>query len=362
MARWYLLWAIGLNGHGRVPLDLLAQPWTRKPNRSKKYLHLPSAAAWAVTQLNQGDKETIDVLMDALARKGDSLWLKGDFIGALTGQRFGYDIAAWKNWREKQRTVSVKEMIKVPEGNLLMGSDDGEPSERPAHQVALSTFLIDPGETTNAEFAEFVATTGYVTDAENSGVGWHWEGRWHQIKGADWRHPHGPSSSSLERHPVVQVSWNDARAYCRWHGKRLPTEAEWERAARGDGERVYPWGDDPPRQGHRYRASYGSDDCCRADVGDSYRFTAPVGSFPLGRSPFGIEDLAGNVWEWVQDGFDETYYRRSPSKDPVNDTPATQRVIRGGGWGNDAQGLRSTLRHTNLPNIGLSMVGFRCAR
>jgi formylglycine-generating enzyme required for sulfatase activity len=100
----------------------------------------------------------------------------------------------------------------------------------------------------------------------------------------------------------------------------------------------------------------------RAEAGDGYLFTAPVGSFPLGRSPFGVEDLAGNVWEWVEDSFDETFYARSPASDPVNRGPAGRNVIRGGGWGNDAWGLRSTLRHANPPDIGLSMVGIRCGR
>jgi formylglycine-generating enzyme required for sulfatase activity len=107
---------------------------------------------------------------------------------------------------------------------------------------------------------------------------------------------------------------------------------------------VYPWGWEPPRDGRRYRASYGSDRCCRADSGDGALYTAPVGSFPLGRSPFGIDDMAGNVWEWVDDHFD-----------------AGRRTIRGGGWGNDREGLRVDLRHANPPDIGLSMVGIRCA-
>jgi formylglycine-generating enzyme len=256
------------------------------------------------------------------------------------------------------------EMIDIPAGTLRMGADDGEAAERPVHVVAVSAFAIDRFETTNSEFAAFVAATAHVTDAERAGVGWHWDGAWHEVGGADWRHPRGPASTTegLARHPVVQVSWRDARAYCSWQGKRLATEAEWERAARDSGDRRYPWGNAPPREGTRYRASYGSDRCCRADSGDGHLFTAPVGSFPLGRSPFGVEDLAGNVWEWVEDAFDEAFYARSPASDPVNRALATQKVIRGGGWGNDPRGLRSTLRHANPPDIGLSMVGIRCAR
>ncbi len=245
-----------------------------------------------------------------------------------------------------------------------MGSTEGEAAERPIHRVVVSVFMIDRLETTNVEFAEFVTATGHVTDAERTGVGWHWEGTWREVRGADWRHPRGPASSidGLARHPVVQVSWNDARAYCAWRGKRLPTEAEWERAARGAGGRRYPWGDEPPRAGGHYRASYGSDRCCAADAGDGYLFTAPVGSFRLGRSPFGVDDLAGNVWEWAEDWFDDGFYGRSSGADPVNRTPTGRKVIRGGGWGNDPWGLRSTLRHANPPDIGLSMVGLRCAR
>lgn len=256
------------------------------------------------------------------------------------------------------------EMVAIPAGTLRMGAEDGDAAERPVHAVALSAFAIDRFETTNAEFSAFVAAIAHVTDAERAGVGWHWDGAWHEVRGADWRHPRGPASTieGRARHPVVQVSWRDARAYCAWRGKRLATEAEWERAARGGGDRIYPWGDAPPREGTRYRASYGSDHCCRADSGDGYLFTAPVGNFPLSRSPFGVEDRAGNVWEWVEDSFDETFYARAPAVDPINDAPAPRKVIRGGGWGNDPRGLRSTLRHANPPDIGLSMVGIRCAR
>lgn len=366
IARWYLLRAIAMNGYGRVSPGLLLEPWTEQTNRSGKYFYLPSAAAWAIAQVGQADDETIGTLIAGLGRTDRPRWIEGDFIGALTAlsdQHFGYDRAAWQDWWERRRAGLVEEMVRIPAGTLVMGSDDGEPAEKPVHRVILAAFSIDRFEITNAKFSAFVAATGHITNAEATGVGWDWNGGWKRVKGADWRHPHGLASSlrGLERHPVVQVSWIDAQAYCRWRGKRLPTEAEWERAARGDSGRIYPWSNQPPHLGKRYRASYGSDRCCRADTGDDYLFTAPVGSFPLGRSPFGLEDMAGNVWEWVEDWFDQEFYRRSLSENPVNDTPGKRRVIRGGGWGNNPSGLRSTLRHANPPDIGLSMVGFRCA-
>lgn len=366
-ARWYILWAIGLNGHGKISPALLSEPWTERPNRSEKYLHPGPAAAWTIAQLGQADDETIGALITGLDRADYPLWLKGDLVGALTavtGERFGYDANSWRSWWNMRGTRHRDAMVDIPGGAFLMGSNQGEVAEKPVHRVVVSAYSLERYETTNAEFAEFVSATDHVTDAERSGVGWDWDGNWREKKKADWRHPHGPESSiqGLDRHPVVQVSWNDAQAYCRWRGKRLPTEAEWERAARGDGLRTYPWGDEAPRRETQYRASYGSDRCCRADEGDGYLFTAPVGSFPGGRSPFGVEDLAGNVWEWVEDWFDPEFYRHSASSNPVNNTTAERKVIRGGGWGNDAYGLRSTLRHANTPGIGLSMVGFRCAR
>ncbi len=367
LAHWNLLWAIALNGHGRVAPELLKQPWNEKPSRSAKYLHPASAAAWAVAQLGQVDDETLAALIAGLDRSDYPLWLKGDFVGALTvltGQRFGYDLDRWRLWWKERENGHRGAMVAIPVGEFVMGVEQGEPDEGPAHRVELSAYSIDRYETTNAEFAEFVWATGYVTDPERSGVGWDWDGEWRETKNTNWRHPHGPKSSiqGLDRHPVVQVSWNDARAYCRWRGKRLPTEAEWEHAARGYDRRIYPWGNEPPRKDARYLASYGYDRCCRADGGDGYFFTAPVGSFPGGRSPFEVEDLAGNVWEWVEDTFDEDFYRKSPPTNPVNNSNGERKVIRGGGWGNDPAGLRSTLRHANPPDIGLSMVGIRCAR
>lgn len=361
VARWHLLWALAAVGRGRVPPALLAAPWNGVTNRTEKYLEPAPAAAWAAAVVGQDDEPTLSELVARLGAPGQPAWLDGDLVGALTvltGKRFGYELDAWRAWWSSPRAASRVPMVRIPRGDLLMGSEAGE-EEAPVHRVTVAAFSIGRFEVTNEKFAEFVRKTGHVTDPERSRVGWHWDGTWREVRGADWRHPRGPDSTidGLDRHPVVQVSWNDAAAYCRWRGARLPTEAEWERAARGTGGRVYPWGDESPRG----RASYGSDTCCGADDGDGFLYTATVGAFPRGRSPFGVDDLAGNVWEWVEDWFGAGFYARSPVLDPVHRVATSRKVIRGGGWGNDAAGLRSTLRHANPPDIGLSMVGFRCA-
>ena len=359
--RWYLLWGIGLNGNGRVPPEFLSELWRDSPNRAEKYFNIAPGAAWTIAQLGLGDGEYIDRLIARLDAPNEPNWLAGDWIGALTaltGERFGYDTDAWKQWWRVHRA-----MIRVPEGSLIMGSDSGEPAERPPHEVSVSSFYIDRLEVTNDAFSAFVESTGHQTSAEHAGYGWHWMGTWRRVSGADWRHPRGVESSirNRDRHPVVQVSWHDADAYCRWRQKRLPTEAEWERAARGAGSGIYAWGDAPPGEDGHYRASHGSNTCCMPDDGDGFLYTSPAGSFPGGRSPFGIDDMTGNVWEWVEDTFDDDYYARSPPRDPVNNAPGPKKVIRGGGWGNNPWGLRATLRHANPPDIGLSMVGIRCA-
>jgi len=361
--RWYLLWAIGLNGHGTVPVDMLRTHWTRLANRPEKYFEPLLGAIAAVGDIGQSDSATLGALIEHLSASDEPLWLKGDIVGALTslsGNRFGYDFDAWRGWWQQHEN----EMIRIPAGELVMGSENGDSPEQPVHKVVVSEFAIDRHEVTNASFAYFTTTTGHVTDAEKSGRAWHWDGRWHRVDRTDWQHPRGPGSSieGLEAHPVVQVSWYDATAYCEWRGKRLPTEAEWERAARGEGGRVYAWGSQPPNRGSQRQASYGSDTCCAADEHDGYLYTAPVGSFPAGASPFGVEDMTGNVWEWVTDGYDPNYYSRSPPMDPVNSDSADEKVIRGGGWGNNPEGLRASLRHANPPHYALSMVGFRCAR
>ena len=238
------------------------------------------------------------------------------------------------------------DMVDIPGGSFEMGDADGRPDEAP-RPATVAPFRLMLFEVTNARFAVFVAETGHVTDPERRGFGYVWPGRWTKVPGADWRHRSGPASNpiGLDDHPVVQVSWNDARAFCRHHGLRLPSEEEWEFAARGSDGRIFPWGDASPDEGGARRANYGTNKCCAADMTDGYHATAPVGAYPAGASPFGLHDMAGNVWEWTS----------SPDGD------SGKYVIRGGGWGNNPFCLRVSYRHKNPPDIGLDMVGFRCA-
>ena len=358
--QWYLLRAIARNGSGPIPVRFLRQPWDEADNSAEKYFHPAPAAAWAIGRSGQNDESTLTALVNGLDRMPD--WLVGDHIGALsavTGERFGYDVSAWRSWWSK-----FSDILPVPTGFLSMGSETGADAEKPVHRVYVRRFYLDRKEVTNESFEAFVRATAYVTDAEKSKWGWHWTGRWRRTQSADWRHPFGPDSDidDLARHPVVQVSWNDAQAYCKWLGKRLPTEAEWERAARGKGDRQFAWGSSPPHTEPSYRASMGAAKCCSANDADGHGYTAPVGSFPNGSGPFGHQDLTGNVWEWVRDWYAEDFYTRSATESPVNEVESGSKVIRGGGWGNNPWGLRATLRHYNRPDYGLSMVGFRCAR
>jgi formylglycine-generating enzyme required for sulfatase activity len=203
-------------------------------------------------------------------------------------------------------------------------------------------------EVTNRQFSNFVAASGHRTDAEESGSGFVWGRTWQRVPGADWRHPNGPGTSigGKADHPVVQISARDAATFCAWYGLRLPSEAEWEFAARGTEGRRYPWGMSPPGAEAERRANFGTVACCAPDAAEGYLRTAPVGKFPRGASPFGNLDMAGNVWEWTASRFPG-----QPQKV----------VLRGGGWGNNPYCLRSAYRHGNPPDIGLDMVGFRCA-
>ena len=246
-----------------------------------------------------------------------------------------------------QQNREASELVEIPGGTFVMGDSAGEPDETP-RQAEVAAFRMMRHEVTNRQFQSFVEATDHVTDPERRGFGYVWDGSWRRVADADWRHPFGPASGIGDKphHPVVQVSARDAAAYCAWRGLRLPSETEWEFAAGGSEGWRYPWGDQRPGTADRRRANFGTLACCAPSAADGYLKTAPVGRFPAGRSPFGLHDMAGNVWEWTASRF--------PGRpDEV--------VLRGGGWGNNPYCLRVSYRHGNPPDIGLDMVGFRCA-
>ena len=260
-------------------------------------------------------------------------------------------------------------MVYVPGGTFTMGSADI--TDAAQHQVTLSAYWIDRTDVTNALFTKFVTAQNYKTDAEKAGLSYGYipaHGGWEQVSGADWQHPQGPTTSlsGLDQHPVVHVSWNDATAYCAWAGARLPTEAQWELAARGTDGRTYPWGEQKPDGSLANFADKNLAGASWADqtVDDHYEFTSPVGNYPAGVSPYGALDMAGNVWQWTADWYDKSYYGTSPVSNPSGPTNGTYQVLRGGSWGYGTDVLRSANRHYGdlLPSDSANNAGFRCAR
>lgn len=241
--------------------------------------------------------------------------------------------------------------------------------ERPAHRVTLSPFYLDATEVTNAAFARFVAATGYKTDAEKQGAAWVFKESfkdWESVDGADWRHPLGPDSTIDDKtdHPVVNVSWHDAAAFAKWAGKRLPTEAEWEYAARGGrkGE-FFPWGNELKPNGQPLANFWQGVWPEKNLLEDKFYYTAPVSSFtPNG---FGLSDMIGNVWEWTADWYAADYYQHSPAKDPQGPQTGEMRVARGGSWfcaENYCGAYRVGFRGQSPVDAGFNNVGFRCAK
>jgi formylglycine-generating enzyme required for sulfatase activity len=251
-----------------------------------------------------------------------------------------------------------------------MGSPEGTgyDDDQPPHTVYLDAFWIDKTDVTNAMFKKFVNAAGYVTDAEKAGKSYVFNiknGNWELANGADWLNPQGSSSSlaGLEDHPVVQVSWDDANASCKWAGVQLPSEAQWEKAARGTDGREYPWGDQNP-SGNLANFADANLNVSWADksANDGYQFTSPVGFYPKGASPYGALDMAGNVWQWVNDWYDAHYYASSPASNPQGPSSGTLRVLRGGSWFEFSYSFRSALRLKLVPSFASYFLGFRCAR
>ncbi len=239
----------------------------------------------------------------------------------------------------------------VPAGWFLMGSDPrrdrlAQEEEQPQHRVYLGAFRIARVPVTVRQFAAFVQATGYETDAEA------------ERSERCWQRPHGPAGSlarAHDAHPVTCVSWHDAQAFCRWAAVRLPSEAEWEKAARGADGRVYPWGDEAPDAGH---ANYG------AAVGD----TTPVGSYPAGASPHGALDMAGNVWEWTASlwgslarGYYRYPYDPDDGREAADAPDQVLRIVRGGSFRDSPGQIRCAFRDWRYPFYRSEAIGFRVA-
>ena len=276
-------------------------------------------------------------------------------------------------------------LVALDGGEFMMGSDAGlgypGDGEEPARRVTVGAFMIDRYAVSNAQFAAFVDATGHITEAERFGwsfvfagllpddfvdtrgvVGAEW---WRQVMGAQWRHPEGPQSDLEHRldHPVMHVSWHDATAYCAWAGLRLPTEAEWEFAARGGLEgQQYPWGDDVLPEGvHRcnvWQGTFPSENT----KDDGYYGTAPVHAFAP--NAYGLYNVVGNVWEWCLDWFDADFHRDGPRVNPAGPPRGTQRVMRGGSFlchESYCFRFRVPARSSNSPDSSTGNLGFRCA-
>ena len=242
-------------------------------------------------------------------------------------------------------------MVYVPAGEFMMGSHGADPKadtdESPRHTVYLDSYWIDRLEVTNFRYAEFLNTLGdHIGTCEGQDCAeTQVEDKNSHILRQGGRYV---VERGFEDHPVTQVNWYGARAYCRWAGARLPTEAEWEKAARGVDGRAYPWGKEMPN-------------CKKAQYGDCGGETVPVGTKPRGDSPYGALDMAGNVWEWVADWYEPAYYRSSPAQNPLGPEPGLHKAFRGGSWGYPPTFLRTTDRARNRPTYAGFDIGFRCA-
>lgn len=292
-----------------------------------------------------------------------------------------------ENIPAETKTATTENMVLIPAGSFMMGRVDRDGwspmaapemfnDELPAHEVYVDTFYIDKYEITNRQFKEFVDATDYITEAERDGssevlvsadkaqtpiqgtdIGWK------TVDGASWRHPEGPNSGieSRTEHPVVHVSWSDAEAYAKWAGKRLLTEAEWEKAARGGTNTNWFWGDDLDGSG-RYANIYGEhrfDYVYPAEVLDGYNETAPVGSFLP--NAYELYDTAGNVFEWTADWYQYDYFNNSPKKNPRGPDGGEGKVVKGGGWNFCECYIRPANRQPQNMHDRNSATGFRLA-
>ncbi|MBK9309066.1 MAG: SUMF1/EgtB/PvdO family nonheme iron enzyme [Nitrospira sp.] len=225
-----------------------------------------------------------------------------------------------------------EEMVVISAGPFIRGTNDGGFDEQPQRTIFLDAFSIDRYEVTNHQYQQFVTATG------------------HRKPGLPSRYAKSGSKVRGVNQPVVYVSWEDASEYCRWRGKRLPTEAEWEKAMRGADGRLWPWGNREQPDGANW-----------ARVQDGHEVSARVGTFVTDTSPYGVMDGAGNVIEWVDDWYNETYYKESPERNPMSPEHGTYRVLRGGGHTTTGLDIRITSRSKMMPDFRDETIGFRCA-
>jgi formylglycine-generating enzyme required for sulfatase activity len=276
-------------------------------------------------------------------------------------------------------------MVRLEGGRFLIGSDDRwaypEDGEGPVKEIEVSPVSIAACAVSNADFSRFADETAHVTDAERFGWSFVFAGFlpddfpptegvatapwWRKVEGANWRHPEGPHSSIADRptHPVVHVSWSDASAYCAWSGARLPTEAEWELAARGGLEsRAYPWGDELEPGGEHRMNVWQGDFPARNSEEDGFAGTSPVDSFPP--NAYGLHNMTGNVWEWTADWFHPTFRQRDRRRDPMGPPNGTLRTQKGGSYlchHSYCRRYRVAARQGSTPDSSTGNVGFRCA-
>ncbi|HEX2056052.1 MAG TPA: formylglycine-generating enzyme family protein, partial [Nitrospiraceae bacterium] len=280
-------------------------------------------------------------------------------VWALCGTVKALDVSdVTREWTPEGKKIAAErvklpahdEMVRVPEGWFLMGSTkkvdrNAYSAEMPQRKVYLDAYDIDKFEVTTVQFLKFVLATN-------------------RDPLIDWQYDGGNFQEEMANHPVMHVSWFDADAYCRWAGKRLPTEAEWEKAARGEDGRIYPWGNQPAGLSRSNFGRTGLSGPVR-DRPERLLLYPPIISvdkYDNGVSPYGVFQMAGNVSEWVADWYDPKYYATAPDKNPKGPATGTQRAFRGGGWIDSTPAVRTAQRNGTDPNTKMNWMGFRCAR
>ncbi len=310
---------------------------TREPRlrRMKVWQSLEEVTAWRLLEEAkeliaggeaQPDKmRQVDEMLDGAAELGlnnDQQTVYRQLQAKLPGKR---QTTLPESVRSGDRPMAL-----VPAGEFMMGSTLSA-DEQPVHRIYLDAFYMDKYHVTVGQYAKYLEGTGTEAPPE-------------------WEIMNQPQH---QKKPVVNVNWSDAASYCKWSGKRLPTEAEWEKAARGTDGRLYPWGDETPTGLH---ANFGKKEWA------NHMALVPVGMFEMGKSPYGIHDMAGNAWEWVNDWYDHDYYKKSPIRNPQGPSTGKSKVVRGGNWLYVEEFLRSSFRFNADPSGRQFGYGFRCAK